>query len=130
MEPNLMQERRVVLWVAIGWLGLALIAGCGSERKTEDAKEVAKEETFSAEMAKATLLELDLAQIPSGVIVPGPKEEQITVVNVDEIAVGIWKCNLRQKTFQATAEYPNASRHRFNHVAGVFEHGPEGKWVA
>jgi hypothetical protein len=130
MKPTLVQGKRTVLWVAIGLLGLVLTAGCSSERKTTDATGDAREETLTAETAKACLLELDLGQIPSGVIVPGPKEEPIAVVNADEIAVGIWKCNLRQKTFDATAEYPNASRHRFNHVTGVFEHGTDGKWVA
>jgi hypothetical protein len=129
MKPAVVQTQRAS-WVVIGWLGLALIAGCGSERRTADGKEPVKEEVFTAEMAKATLLELDLGQIPSGVIVPGPTDAKITVVNADEIAVGIWKCNLRQKTFDATAEYPNATRHRFNHVTGVFEQGANGKWVA
>jgi len=126
MKPNLVQRQRVMLWLGVSWLGLS---GCVGER-TEQSTKADKDQVLTAEIAKKALLEMDLEQIPPGVIVPEPKDEPIKLLGTDEIALGIWKCNLGKKTFEVTAKYPNAPRHKFNHVMGVFRRTPDGKWVA
>jgi hypothetical protein len=111
-------------------MGLLLAIGCVTERKEKDAKEDAKKQAFTAEIAKRVLLEMDSNQIPFGVWVPPPKDEPIEVLNSDEIAVGGWTCNLKEKTFHASFSMPDAVRHKRNEVSGVFERTPAGKWVA
>jgi acetyl esterase/lipase len=51
------------------------------------------------EIAKRCLLVMDAKQIPPGVLVPAPKDEPIKVINADEITIGIWRCNLKNRTF-------------------------------
>ena len=85
---------------------------------------------MTAEIAKKALLEMAPNQIPPGVIVRLPKDEPIEILNPDEIAVGGWTCNLKEKTFHASFSFPDAPRHKFNEVTGVFERTPAGKWVA
>jgi hypothetical protein len=109
---------------------LLLVAGCSSERKEQEGKVEDKDEALTAEAAKRALLEMDPKAIRAGVRVPRPKDEPIDVLGPDEIAVGIWHCNLREKTFHAETEYPNADRHRFNEVSGVFQLSQDGHWVA
>jgi len=127
---NMLRGQRAVLYLRAGCLGLLLVLGCGSERKEQDVKLDDMDQPLSADIAKKTLLEMDSGQIPAGVIVPPPKDEPITVLNADEIAVGIWNCNLKKKTFHASAFYPNAPLHKMNEVSGVFQQTPGGKWIA
>jgi hypothetical protein len=122
--------RRVVLWLGIGWLVLLVATGCARERNDQGAREDAKEQALTAEIAKKTLLEMAPSQIPPGVTVHLPKDEPIEVVGPDEIAVGGWTCNLKEKTFHASFAFPDAPRHKQNHVTGVFQRTPDGKWVA
>jgi hypothetical protein len=114
----------------IAILFLLLFAGCSDERKEPDAKTDDEGLVLTAEMAKRALLEMDPRQIPSGVMVPDPKDDPVQFISRDEIAVGAWECNLHEKTFQVDAHYPEAIRHQHNHVRGVFQRTPEGKWVA
>jgi hypothetical protein len=102
----------------------------GYSRNNQDTDADARNGIFTAEVAKKALLEMDSGEIPPGVIVPRPKDEPIEFLNADEIAVGIWRCNLKEKTFEASAFFPQAIRHKRNDVSGVFERTPDGKWVA
>jgi len=129
MKPNVVGGQRALLWLSLGWLGLPLSTGCVRERQEQDAK-VEKEHALTAEIAKRALLEMDPGQIPPGVIVPGPKNEPITFLNANEITVGEWNCNLKEKTFHVFQAFPEAIRHKQNEVSGVFERTPGGKWVA
>lgn len=129
MNEDLVRGQGKLLWLGGAWLALLLSAGCVDERKDQDAATHTIDQALTAQGAKKALLDLDLKQIPPGVLVPGPKDEPIQVLGPDEIAVGIWRCNLKTRTFQATAEYPNAPRHKYNHVQGVLERTSDGQWV-
>jgi hypothetical protein len=109
---------------------LLLLTGCANGRKEQDTKEDVKDLTLTAEIAKKSFLEMDLKQIPAGVLVPAPRDEPIKVLNADEIAVGNWNCNLKEKTFHGSAFYRDAPRHRINEVAGVFQQDRGENWVA
>jgi hypothetical protein len=122
--------------LAIGLL-LAL-SGCDGERLGQEGKpavhqaqvKVEKDAALTGEMANRALLEMDERQIPAGVLVPRPKDDPIKVINVDEISIGRYHCNLKERTFHASAFYPKALRHKFNEVHGRFERTADGKWVA
>jgi hypothetical protein len=123
-------DLRCLTVLAIG--PLLVIAGCAGEPAAVEPKAgvEAKEERLTAEAAKRALLEMGVQQIPPGVLVPPPKDVPVQAVGADEISIGLYYCNLKDKTFHASAFYPNADRHKFNHVSGVFERTAEGKWVA
>lgn len=128
------------LFITIAFL--PVLTGCLGERKEPEAKVQdaqdagqntkvnGKDQDLTTEIAKRTLLEMDFSQVYAGVMIPAPKDEPITVINADEIAIGGWKCNLKKKTFHAEAFFPEAPRHKINQVIGVFERTPNGKWVA
>jgi hypothetical protein len=109
-----------------------VVAGCAGEQASVDPKAVAeaKDEGLTAEAAKRALLEMGAKQIPPGVLVPPPKDEPVQAVGADEISIGLYHCNLKEKTFHASAFYPKADRHKFNNVSGVFEQTAVGGWVA
>jgi hypothetical protein len=116
-----------------------LFSGCAEAQQEQEGQPVAKEPQTNVEqkdriltedIAKRALLAMDEQPIPPGVLVPKPKDEPIQRVNADEISIGNYHCNLKEKTFHASAFYPNADRHRFNEVSGVFERAADGKWVA
>ena len=111
-------------------LVLLLLTGCDSNRKQSDARRDATEDELTTEIAKRCLLEMEPGQIPPGVIIPPPKDEPIRIINADEMELGVWECNLKKKTFHASAHFPEAIHHKTNHVRGVFERTPDGKWVA
>ena|ERR1022692_793802 len=127
MKP-IFGRMHTVVRLGVGCLGVLLLTGCVSEKRQE--AKVDKDQVLTAETAKKALLEMDPTQIPPGVIVRLPKDEPIQVVNADEIAVGGWTCNLKEKTFHASFAFPEAFRHKHNQVSGVFERTPDGKWVA
>jgi hypothetical protein len=114
----------------VAWLGLLLVSGCSSKLEEQDAKVADKDELLTADIAKRTLLEMEPGQIGRSVMIPRPKDEPIEFRSADEIAIGIWNCNLKEKTFHAFAHYPKAKIHRINDVSGVFQRTPGGKWVA
>jgi hypothetical protein len=94
-----------------------------------------KEEVLTAEIAKRTLLEMDMAQIFPDTMVPEPKDEPIKFLDADTIAVGSWTCNLMKKTFSIQMHYPEPRNrpvvfHAHNEVSGVFQRTWHGKWVA
>jgi hypothetical protein len=101
-----------------------------ADTKESPAKVEVKVQPFTGAVAKRALLDMDEQQIPPGVLVPPPTDEPIEVVSPDEISIGRYHCNLKAKTFRASAFYPNAGRHKFNHVSGVFERNTDGTWVA
>jgi hypothetical protein len=116
-----------------------VFAGCADKRqphqgkpdtKEAQAKVEAKKQTLTANAAKRALLDMDVGQIPPGVLVPPPEDEPIKIGEPDEISIGRYHCNLKEKTYHASARYPHADRHRFNDVNGVFELNADGKWVA
>jgi hypothetical protein len=112
-------------------IGLPLpLSGC--ERKPAGTQPQAdvEEKVLTGDIAKRALLEMDERQIPPGVLAPRPKDEPIQIINADEISIGGYYCNLKERTFHASAFYPKADRHKFNHVSGVFERAADGKWVA
>ena len=130
MKSNVTRGRRLVWWLEMGLL--AAVAGCVSERTEKDAKEHAQqqEQPLTGSDCQKMLLEMDASQIPPGVVAFPPKDEPIKVVNADKIEVGNWTCNLKEKTFHGSFAFPDAPRHKFNEVRGVFQRTPEGKWVA
>lgn len=87
-------------------------------------------EELTRDAAKRALLAMDYREIRPGVIMPMPRNEPIEMIDEDEFAMGIYQFNLKTKTFHASADYPKAMRHKFNHVIGVFERNADGKWVA
>ena len=111
---------------------LFVFTGCIEEcqKKEAQAEVEVKNEALTADAAKQALLDMDVEQIPPGILVPPPKDEPITLLNPDEISIGRFDCNLKANTFHASAFYPNADRHKFNYVGGVFERNADGKWVA
>lgn len=131
-----------MLRVSIATLAIGLplgLGGCMGERLGEEGKPAAqqhqanvekKHAVLTSDIAKRALLEMDKRQIPPGVLVPEPKDEPIQVINADEISIGRYHCNLKERTFHASASYPNAERHKFNDVRGVFEWAADGKWLA
>jgi len=108
---------------------LFMLVGCEGQRQEKDIGEV-RQPPHTADGAKEALLSMDLRQIGPGVLVPMPKNDPIEIDNADEISIGAYHCNLKERTFQVNAEYPNAHRHKFNRVSGVFELSAHGKWVA
>jgi hypothetical protein len=108
---------------------LLLCTGCLSDSKDSDGKEADKDLSLSAEIAKKALLDMISKPYP-GVLVDAPEDKPIVVLNENEVAIGIWECNLKAKTFGASKEYPRAPRHKYNWVEGVFERKPGGGWVA
>lgn len=128
-----------VLVIALAMLVPHLCCGCMEGRLDQEGQSVSidrgthaekRDSVLTADIAKRVLLEMDGRQIPAGVIVPLPADDAIKVVNVDEITVGPYHCNLKAKTFIVTAEYPDAPRHKFNELSGVFECDGEGVWRA
>jgi hypothetical protein len=141
MKPKASPVRRAASWLGLAWLVVLLVSGCDLEPKaTESARQAArkpetapvkdKEEELTPEIAKKTLLELAMTQIPPGVMAHAPKDVPIKFLGADEIEVGDWRCNLKDKTFFAGFYYPDAPRHQVNEVRGVFQRAPGGKWVA
>lgn len=120
--------------VRVFMLGLvALLSGCQGDRqeaKEESLARTAQEATLTGEQAKRALLEMDPRQIPAGVLVLPPLDQPIRVEGADEISMGIYRCDLKARTFQASEYFPNAFRHKSNHVKGVFHRNADGKWVA
>jgi hypothetical protein len=114
-------------------IGLPIgVAGCAREQAAvePEAGVEAKNHALTGEGAKRALLDMGAGQIPPGVLVPPPKDEPVQAVGADEISIGRYYCNLRDKTFHASAFYPNADRHKINQVSGVFERNADGRWVA
>jgi len=116
-----------------------VVGGCAENRKGRDVPSDATEtqvkievqdQLMTAEAAKQALLDMSENQIPSGVLVPKPKEAPIEFETLEQISIGIYECNLKTRTFHATATYPKAYRHQHNEVSGVFERREDGKWVA
>jgi hypothetical protein len=121
------------LCVRILAIGLPIVvAGCAREQVPEEpeAGVEAKNQALTGEAAKHALLEMGREQIPPGVLVPPPKDEPIQADGADEISIGRYQCNLRDKTFHASAFYPNADRHKINQISGVFERNADGRWIA
>jgi hypothetical protein len=122
-------------------IGLLALTGCTDERRGQQETPADKQplsagemndQRLTGELAKRALLEIDKEQIRAGLfhLIPLPKDEPIQVVGPDEIAIGIYHCNLKEKTFHAETFYPNADRHKHNRVSGVFEKKADGKWAA
>lgn len=110
-------------WSTITVAVLMVVTGCVQESQQQKP-------VLTADAAKQALLGIDSRQIPPGVLVPPPEDKPIEFVSPDEISIGIYHCNLAAKTFHASANYPNADRHKFNNVSGVFEQNADGTWVA
>jgi len=127
-----------VCWSVLVLVVHGMFVGCTAERQEPKGPATAgqapakagAQAPLTAEAAKRALLEMDVGQIPPGVLVPHPKDEPIQQVNAGEIEFGLWRCKLNERTFHASALYPKAHRHKINEVSGVFEQGPDGKWVA
>ena len=116
--------------IAVPVFGELTANACLKHRRSICVQPIEKERVLTSAIAKRALLEMDVKQIPPGVLVPWPKDEPIQIHDADEISIGIYHCNLKQQTFHAHAFYPNAPRHQFNHLKGIFERTAEGKWVA
>jgi hypothetical protein len=56
--------------------------------------------------------------------------ENIRRLAPGEITIGAWLCDLNNKTFQVSVEFPGAHRHRINSWTGVFERTAKGGWRA
>lgn len=121
-----MRRRRLLVIVICG----GLLAGCDGERPQPSVTRTKQEQELTAEAAKRCLLEMEASQIPPGVIIPPPKDEPIRHITADEIALGVWECNLKKRTFYASAFYPEAIHHKINEISGVFEQSSDEKWVA
>jgi hypothetical protein len=128
MKPNV-GRGKWGLRLGVVCLGM-LFSGCVDDRQEQDAKVDDKGQALTAELATKALLEMDWEQIPPGVIVPRPRAERIDFFDAGQFREGNWTCDLKKKTFAIHREYPNAERHKFNDVCGVFERTPGGKWVA
>jgi len=117
----------LAITISIVFLGCARVSQESKNRLDEKAD---RNLLLTADSAKQALLEMDPGQIRPGVLVPPPRDEPIQMANADEISIGIYHCNLKERTFDATAVYKGAARHAFNHVSGVFERNDDGKWIA
>jgi hypothetical protein len=58
------------------------------------------------------------------------KTATIKAIDENTCEIGLWHCNLANKTFDGTVIFPKAHSHHFNEWHGVFELTPEGKWRA
>lgn len=110
---------------------LSAFTGCARERRADSAATGGDEQAalLTPEEAKRALLNMGDRQASAGIMVPPPNDEPIEVVSEGKIKVGIYECNLKEKTFHAAALYPNAPRHKVNELSGVFERGADGKWT-
>jgi hypothetical protein len=122
------------------WKGLVLsgllasLVGCASSPSSAPVVN----ETLTAEDAKNALLEMfeypDEQEMDWGFLdflSQDLEKKPITVVNADEIEIGRWEINLRQKTFRAALFFPKAHRHSHNRWKGLFQRrGTDGKWQA
>ena len=104
--------------------------GCFWHRRLRWVQSGEQDCELTGAVAKRALLEMAVRQIPSGVLVPAPKDEPIQVLDTDKISIGIYHCDLKERTFYADALFPNAPRHSYNQLHGIFERTAEGKWVA
>jgi hypothetical protein len=135
MKPKPMRVAHVLLWLASAGLSTILLPGCAGDAQDQNAQvrvpRINEQEIeLSADTAKKALLEMDMRAIRPGVIVPAPTADTIDFFEAGEFRVGRWTCDLKKRTFYVYAEFPNAARHRFNEVSGIFERNADGKWVA
>jgi hypothetical protein len=112
-------------------ISLLTFCGCVEAPPEPEERTPAHEEkqpTLTAEAAKQALLHMEGDRYDT-LGRPDAKDVPIQLAEKDGIAVGIFRCDLKNKTFHASASFPNRDRHQREEVSGVFE-WRGGKWVA
>ena len=130
-------SRRFVL--ALLCLSPGVLSGCWVDEHSKAAPskmtETRAEEKLTPEAARIALLAVDgngheINGMGWEVLLREAKAGSIKAPDQRTCEIGLWRCNLMEKTFEGTVIFPKAHYHHFNEWHGVFERAPEGKWRA
>lgn len=104
------------------------VVGCSTQPPPEAA--APELPLLTAEVAKQAILHIDWQDVGFTLIRRPQPGDAIEVLSADEIKVGNWTCNLKEKTFHGHTIRPEATRHQLSEIEGVFERDAQGCWVA
>jgi hypothetical protein len=132
-------KRTSMFALTLFWLSPVALSGCWNDEKAKvpqsETTPTHSEEKLTAEVAREALLVVDgggheKTGMGWEVLLREAKTAPIHVLNEETCEIGLWHCNLADRTFNGTVSYPNAHHHNLNQWHGIFERAPDGNWRA